>query len=221
MKLDFSKGLLPAIIVDNQSQEVLMLAYMDETAFNKTVETKETWFYSRSRNEYWNKGATSGNKQIVKSIKYDCDGDTLLIKVAPLGPACHTGERTCFFQSVELEGGEESEAPGENQTIYSDLMEEIQDRKSTPIEGSYTNYLFTKGIDKIAKKLIEEAGEVIIAAKNNDKEELVNETSDLLYHCLVLLAEQGVALEDVEAELRKRSSKKGNAKKERPDIQKW
>ncbi|MDQ0344322.1 phosphoribosyl-ATP pyrophosphohydrolase/phosphoribosyl-AMP cyclohydrolase [Lederbergia wuyishanensis] len=221
VKLDFSKGLLPAIIVDNQSQEVLMLAYMDETAFNKTVETKETWFYSRSRNEYWNKGATSGNKQIVKSIKYDCDGDTLLIKVAPLGPACHTGERTCFFQSVELEGGEESEAPGENQTIYSDLMEEIQDRKSTPIEGSYTNYLFTKGIDKIAKKLIEEAGEVIIAAKNNDKEELVNETSDLLYHCLVLLAEQGVALEDVEAELRKRSSKKGNAKKERPDIQKW
>jgi len=221
VKLDFSKGLLPAIIVDNQSQEVLMLAYMDETAFNKTVETKETWFYSRSRNEYWNKGATSGNKQIVRSIQYDCDGDTLLIKVDPLGPACHTGERTCFFQSVELEGGEESEAPGENQTIYSDLMEEIEDRKSTPVEGSYTNYLFTKGIDKIAKKLIEEAGEVIIAAKNNDKEELVNETSDLLYHCLVLLAEQGVALEDVEAELRKRSSKKGNAKKERPDIQKW
>jgi len=221
VKLDFSKGLLPAIIVDNQSQEVLMLAYMDETAFNKTVETKETWFYSRSRNEYWNKGATSGNKQIVRSIQYDCDGDTLLIKVDPLGPACHTGERTCFFQSVELEGGEESEAPGENQTIYSDLMEEIEDRKSTPVEGSYTNYLFTKGIDKIAKKLIEEAGEVIIAAKNNDKEELVSETSDLLYHCLVLLAEQGVALEDVEAELRKRSSKKGNAKKERPDIQKW
>ncbi|MBS4198288.1 bifunctional phosphoribosyl-AMP cyclohydrolase/phosphoribosyl-ATP diphosphatase HisIE [Bacillus sp. FJAT-49732] len=221
MKLDFSKGLLPAIIVDNQSQEVLMLAYMDETAFNKTVETKETWFYSRSRNEYWNKGATSGNKQIVKSIQYDCDGDTLLIKVDPLGPACHTGERTCFFKSVELEGEDASEVQGENQTIYADLMEEIQERKMTPVEGSYTNYLFTKGIDKIAKKLIEEAGEVIIAAKNNDKEELVNETSDLLYHCLVLLAEQGVALEDVEAELRKRSSKKGNAKKERREINKW
>nr|WP_249315805.1 bifunctional phosphoribosyl-AMP cyclohydrolase/phosphoribosyl-ATP diphosphatase HisIE [Bacillus sp. FJAT-49711] len=213
--------MLPAVIVDNQTQEVLMLAYMDETAFNKTVETKETWFYSRSRNEYWNKGATSGNKQIVKTIQYDCDGDTLLIKVDPLGPACHTGERTCFFQSVELEGKEESEDYSENQTIYADLMEEIQDRKSTPVEGSYTNYLFTKGIDKIAKKLIEEAGEVIIAAKNNDKEELVYETSDLLYHCFVLLAEQGVSLEDVESELRKRSSKKGNAKTERPEIQNW
>ncbi|MCR2822151.1 bifunctional phosphoribosyl-AMP cyclohydrolase/phosphoribosyl-ATP diphosphatase HisIE [Lederbergia panacisoli] len=220
MKLDFSKGLLPAIIVDDQTQEVLMLAYMDETAFNKTVETKETWFYSRSRNEYWNKGATSGNKQIVKSIQYDCDGDTLLIKVNPLGPACHTGERTCFFQSVELEGEEvvQGEAP---QSIYADLMEEILDRKLKPVEGSYTNYLFEKGIDKISKKLIEEAGEVLIAAKNNDKEELVYETSDLFYHCLVLLANQGVALEDVEAELRKRTSKKGNAKKERPEIENW
>src|SRR6476659_4716538 len=113
MKLDFSKGLLPSIIVDDHNNEVLMLAYMDETAFNKTVETKETWFYSRSRNEYWNKGATSGNKQIVKSIQYDCDGDTLLIKVDPLGPACHTGERTCFFNSVELEGEVESNVQGE------------------------------------------------------------------------------------------------------------
>lgn len=221
MKLDFSKGLLPAIIVDDQTQEVLMLAYMDETAFNKTVETKETWFYSRSRNEYWNKGATSGNKQMVKSIQYDCDGDTILIKVDPLGPACHTGEKTCFFHSVELEGEVDSGVQSEPQTIYADLMDEIQDRKSTPVEGSYTNYLFEKGVDKIAKKLIEEAGEVIIAAKNDDKEELVYETSDLLYHCLVLLANQGVALEDVEAELRKRSSKKGNAKKERPDIKNW
>ncbi|MBS4197461.1 bifunctional phosphoribosyl-AMP cyclohydrolase/phosphoribosyl-ATP diphosphatase HisIE [Lederbergia citri] len=221
MKLDFSKGLLPAIIVDDRTQEVLMLAYMDETAFNKTVETKETWFYSRSRKEYWNKGATSGNKQIVKSIQYDCDGDTLLIKVDPLGPACHTGEKTCFFHSVQLEGEVGSGAQDESQTIYADLMEEIQDRKLKPVEGSYTNYLFEKGVDKIAKKLIEEAGEVIIAAKNNDKEELVYETSDLLYHCLVLLANQGVTLEDVEAELRKRSSKKGNAKKERPEIENW
>jgi len=222
VKLDFSKGLLPAIIVDNRTQEVLMLAYMDETAFNKTVETKETWFYSRSRNEYWNKGATSGSKQIVRSIQYDCDGDTLLIKVDPLGPACHTGERTCFFQSVELEGEETPEVQGEEpQTIYAELMEEILDRKLKPVEGSYTNYLFEKGIDKISKKLIEEAGEVIISAKNNDKEELMYETSDLLYHCLVLLANQGVALEDVEAELRSRSSKKGNAKKERPEIENW
>jgi len=133
VKLDFSKGLLPAIIVDNQTQEVLMLAYMDETAFNKTVETKETWFYSRSRNEYWNKGATSGNKQMVKSIQYDCDGDTILIKVDPLGPACHTGEKTCFFHSVELEGEVDSGVQSEPQTIYADLMDEIQDRKSTPV----------------------------------------------------------------------------------------
>ena len=216
MNPDFSKGLIPAVIVDDRSGDVLMLAYMDETAFNRTVETKETWFYSRSREEYWNKGATSGNKQIVKSIQLDCDGDTLLIRVDPLGPACHTGENSCFFNTLAGEKHQSSSS-----SVYADLMDEIQERKVTPVSGSYTNYLFKEGTDKIAKKLIEEAGEVIIAAKNADKEEIINETSDLLYHCLVLLADQGVSLASVEAELRKRSSKKGNAKQERPEIENW
>lgn len=210
---DFSKGLIPAVIVDDRTNEVLMLAYMDEPAFNKTLETKETWFYSRSRKEYWNKGATSGNKQLVKSMQLDCDGDSLLVRVEPLGPACHTGENSCFFNSII---GEASGA-----TIYKELMNEIEERKVTPVEKSYTNYLFEKGTDKIAKKLIEEAGEVIIAAKNNDKEELINETSDLLYHCFVLLANQGVSLEAVENELRNRFSKKGNVKAERKEINEW
>ncbi|MFK4998313.1 bifunctional phosphoribosyl-AMP cyclohydrolase/phosphoribosyl-ATP diphosphatase HisIE [Bacillus sp. N9] len=207
MKVDFSKGLVPAVIVDDRNGEVLMLAYMDEKAYEKTLETKETWFYSRSRGEYWNKGATSGNKQIVKSIQLDCDGDSLLIRVEPLGPACHTGAQSCFYNWVD---GEEQERT--NTTIYQDLSEEIKERKTAPIQGSYTSYLFEKGTDKIAKKLIEEAGEVIIAAKNNDKDELVNECGDLLYHLLVLLSDQGVSLESVEAELRKRSSKKAMQK---------
>lgn len=216
MKPDFSKGLLPAIVVDDNSEEVLMLAYMDEIAYERTLETKETWFYSRSRKEYWNKGATSGNKQIVQAIQLDCDGDSLLIRVNPLGPACHTGENSCFYNWV---AGERQQSL--NSTIYKQLMNEIAERKTTAVSGSYTTYLFEKGTDKIAKKLIEEAGEVIIAAKNNDKEELINETSDLLYHCLVLLADQGVTIEEVENELQKRSSKKGNAKQERQEIKKW
>ncbi|HEY4551837.1 MAG TPA: bifunctional phosphoribosyl-AMP cyclohydrolase/phosphoribosyl-ATP diphosphatase HisIE [Bacillaceae bacterium] len=217
MEPDFSKGLVPAIILDDVSGDVLMLGYMDETAYEKTLETKETWFYSRSRKEYWNKGATSGNKQLVQSIQLDCDRDTLLIRVEALGPACHMGERSCFFNHVagEADGNRASK------TIYEELMEEIEDRKVSPAPGSYTNYLFEKGTDKIAKKLIEEAGEVIIAAKNEDKGEMVNEVSDLWYHCFVLMAEHGVSLEEVEAELRKRSSKKGNAKGDRRDIQNW
>lgn len=214
MEPDFSKGLLPAVIVDDASKEVLMLGYMDETAYRKTLETKETWFFSRSRQEYWNKGATSGNKQIVKSVHLDCDGDSLLIYVEPLGPACHTGEPSCFYNRIVGEKAPDS-------SIFASLMSEINDRKTNPVEGSYTNYLFNKGIDKISKKLIEEAGEIIIAAKNHDKREVISECGDLLYHCLVLLAEQGVSLEEVYAELEKRSSKKGNVKPERPEIENW
>ncbi|MFD1707776.1 bifunctional phosphoribosyl-AMP cyclohydrolase/phosphoribosyl-ATP diphosphatase HisIE [Siminovitchia sediminis] len=215
MTPDFSKGLLPAIVVDDKSGEVLMLAYMDETAYQKTLETKETWFYSRSRQEYWNKGATSGNRQRVKSILADCDGDTLLVRVDPLGPACHTGEKSCFFDTI----AGEDELP--LSSVVSSLAEEISERKAKPVEGSYTAYLFDKGTDKIAKKLIEEAGEVIIAAKNKDKEELVNEFADLFYHSFVLMADQDVPWEDVLAELKNRSSKKGNLKKERPEIENW
>ncbi|MBM7713068.1 bifunctional phosphoribosyl-AMP cyclohydrolase/phosphoribosyl-ATP diphosphatase HisIE [Siminovitchia sp. FSL H7-0308] len=214
MEPDFSKGLLPAVIVDDVSKEVLMLGYMDETAYRKTLETKETWFYSRSRQEYWNKGATSGNKQIVKSVHLDCDNDSLLIYVEPLGPACHTGEQSCFYNTIVGEKKADS-------SIFASLMAEINERQTNPVEGSYTTYLFQKGIDKISKKLIEEAGEIVIAAKNKDKNEVISECGDLLYHSLVLLAEQGVSLEEVYAELEKRSSKKGNAKPERPEIENW
>lgn len=217
VKPNFSQGLIPAVIVDDHTGEVLMLAYMDETAYERTLETKETWFYSRSRKEYWNKGATSGNKQIVKSISLDCDQDTILVRVQPLGPACHTGETSCFYNEIYRD--ESTSIP--SSTIYASLMEEIEEKKNTPVAGSYTTYLFEKGIDKIAKKLIEEAGEVVIGAKNGDKEEVINESSDLIYHCLVLLADQGIALEEVEAELKRRSSKKGNAKEERPEIENW
>ncbi|MED1201608.1 bifunctional phosphoribosyl-AMP cyclohydrolase/phosphoribosyl-ATP diphosphatase HisIE [Heyndrickxia acidicola] len=223
MNVNFTKGLVPAIVVDDQTNEVLMLAYMNEEAYQRTIETKETWFYSRSRKELWNKGATSGNKQMVVSIQVDCDEDSLLIRVNPNGPACHTGEKSCFYRSIEFA---DSQPIKRNLNIKKDyvlyeLIEEIEERKLKPQENSYTNYLFEKGIDKIAKKVIEEAGEVIIAAKNQNKDEIVSELSDLVYHCLVLLSEQNIPLQEVEKELRKRSIKKGNNKGDRPTIEEW
>ncbi|RCW63765.1 bifunctional phosphoribosyl-AMP cyclohydrolase/phosphoribosyl-ATP diphosphatase HisIE [Saliterribacillus persicus] len=215
MKPDFSKGLVPAIVVDDKTSDVLMLAYMNEEAYEKTLESNETWFYSRSRDELWNKGATSGNKQMVISIDLDCDQDTLLIKVDPKGPACHTGSRTCFFNSIKT--SEDSS----NHAIIDEVMQEVEERKQHRVEKSYTNYLFDKGIDKIGKKVIEEAGEVVIAAKNEDKEEIINEVSDLLYHSLVLLANQNVSLSEVKAELSNRFSKKGNSKGDREEIKDW
>ncbi|MBE6185580.1 bifunctional phosphoribosyl-AMP cyclohydrolase/phosphoribosyl-ATP diphosphatase HisIE [Heyndrickxia ginsengihumi] len=224
MKLDFTKGLVPAVVIDDQTNEVLMLAYMNEEAYEKTLETKETWFYSRSRESLWHKGETSGNTQTVKSIRVDCDADTLLVRVDPKGPACHTGEKTCFYREIPLDGeekGQEKEQITNNQRIYDVLMEEIESRKEERMEGSYTNYLFDKGVDKISKKFIEEAGEVIIAAKNNSKEELIYECSDLIYHCFVLLANQHVSLQEVEQELWNRTNKKGNSKGDRAKIEKW
>lgn len=224
MKVNFTKGLVPAVVVDDQTNEVLMLAYMNEEAFQKTLETKETWFYSRSREELWNKGATSGNKQEVVSIQVDCDEDTFLIRVNPKGPACHTGENSCFYRSIDLSQPATKlikDPYAKKDNVLYELMEEIAERKVNPKENSYTNYLFEKGIDKIAKKVMEEAGEVIIAAKNQNKEEIVFELSDLVYHCLVLLSEQNVPLQEVEKELRKRSLKKGNNKGDRPAIKEW
>ncbi|MDL4839570.1 bifunctional phosphoribosyl-AMP cyclohydrolase/phosphoribosyl-ATP diphosphatase HisIE [Aquibacillus rhizosphaerae] len=222
MKPDFSKGLIPAIIVNEVTSDILMLAYMNEESFNKTLETKQTWFYSRSRDELWHKGATSGNTQAVQSIRLDCDNDTLLIKVKPEGPACHTGKISCFYQSIDLETG----ATYQNEdsfafSIFEDVMAEIEERKQVKADNSYTNYLFDKGIDKIGKKVIEEAGEVVIAAKNNDKTEIKNEISDLIYHSFVLMADQGVSLNQVKQELSNRFSKKGNSKGDRPDIKEW
>ena len=192
------KGLVPAIIQDADTNEVLMMAYMNEESLKKTIETKRTWFYSRSRQNLWNKGETSGNFQDVRSISYDCDGDTLLVKVIPEGPSCHTGNNSCFFNTIVE--GEKTESAA----ILKQLYKTIEDRKSNPVEGSYTNYLFDKGIDKILKKVGEENAETIIAAKNNSKEELIYEASDLIYHLLVLLVNQGVSLEDIFGELEKR-----------------
>lgn len=216
VKPDFSKGLVPAVVVDVTTKDVLMLAYMNEEAYQKTLEINETVFYSRSRESLWHKGATSGNTQKVVSITLDCDQDTLLIEVEKNGPACHTGRESCFFNNVR--SGEEEVI---NHSIIEELFDEIKLRKKTPKEGSYTNYLFDKGVDKIAKKLIEEAGEVVIAAKNKDTEELKLEVSDLLYHTFVMMEEIGVEFSDVKQELTKRFSKKGNSKGDRENISKW
>ncbi|MCT4607260.1 MAG: bifunctional phosphoribosyl-AMP cyclohydrolase/phosphoribosyl-ATP diphosphatase HisIE [Marinisporobacter sp.] len=196
------KGLIPAIIQDINTKKVLMMAYMNEESLEKTLETKKTWFYSRSRQKLWNKGETSGNYQIVKRISYDCDGDTLLIEVIPLGNACHTGEESCFFNKI-LEENEEAE----KEKILQKLYTLIEDRKINLKEGSYTNYLFEKGIDKILKKVGEEASEVIIGAKNDDRDELIYEVADLIYHLLVLLVEKEITLEDIKKELYGRYNK--------------
>lgn len=200
LKFD-EKGLIPAIVQDDTTKEVLMMAYMNETSLKKTLETGENWFWSRSRKELWHKGETSGHIQRVKHISYDCDGDTLLIQVLQEGAACHTGEKSCFFSP--LYGEKEAEKVGAE--ILEKLYGIIANRKENPKEGSYTNYLFDKGIDKMLKKVGEETAEVIIAAKNPGKEELVYETSDLFYHLLVLLREKDIAPKEIFAELNKRS----------------
>lgn len=191
------KGLIPAIVQDNQTGSVLMLAYMNEESLRKTLETKETWFYSRSRQELWNKGATSGNRQIVKGLSLDCDNDTVLVQVEPQGPACHTGVESCFY-NVAFEG----EKP--NRQVVHEIVAEIKKRRKNPVEGSYTSYLFREGIDKVLKKIGEESSEVIIGAKNEDKQELTSELADLIYHSLVLMEISEVSLSDVKNELLKR-----------------
>lgn len=193
-------GLIPAIVQDEQTGSVLMLAYMNVEALEKTLETKETWFYSRSRQELWHKGATSGNRQIVKRLSLDCDEDAILVEVTPMGPACHTGEKTCFYQTA-------FEEQGAKRNIIHELTEEIKHRKENPVEGSYTSYLFREGIDKVLKKVGEESSEVIIGAKNEDKQELTSELADLTYHSLVLMEIAGVSIDDVKQELLKRRSK--------------
>jgi phosphoribosyl-AMP cyclohydrolase / phosphoribosyl-ATP pyrophosphohydrolase len=183
------KGLVPAIIQDAATKEVLTLAYMNEESLAKTLETRETWFYSRSRQELWHKGATSGNTQSVVSMKYDCDQDAILVLVEPNGPACHTGAISCFSQEVVDRGAAGRLA---DYQILQTLEQVILQREVERPEGAYTTYLFEKGVDKILKKVGEEAAEVIIAAKNRDTEELRWEAADLLYHLQVLLVEQGL-----------------------------
>lgn len=196
LKFD-EKGLIPAIVQNVYTKKVLMLAYMNEESLGKTLETKTTWFYSRSRKKLWNKGETSGNYQIVKKISLDCDQDTLLIEVDPLGNACHTGAESCFFNKVFEDENKENN----KEKILEKLYERIKDRKENPLEGSYTNYLFEKGIDKILKKVGEEASEVIIGAKNDNKDEIIYEVSDLIYHLLVLLIDKNIEIDDIKMEL--------------------
>lgn len=191
-------GLITTVVQDFSTKDVLMVAYMSKDSLEKTIATGQTWFYSRSRNELWHKGETSGNFQTVKRIRYDCDGDALLIEVDPSGPACHTGETSCFYRKLV----ESDSNPAISE--ISRLFETVKQRKANPKEGSYTQYLFSKGIDKILKKVGEETSEVIIAAKNNSKEELIYETADLVYHMTVLLVNQGIEMKDITDELKKR-----------------
>lgn len=188
-------GLVPAIAQDIGTGQVLMLAYMNEEAVRLTLEKGIAHYYSRTRKELWLKGETSGNIQEVKGFYYDCDGDTILLKVNQTGVACHTGKYSCFYNEVKNSSTYEN--------TMADLYKVILDRKNHPIEKSYTNYLFNEGIDKILKKVGEEAAEVIIGAKNNP-EELIYESSDLIYHLLVLLVNEGITLGDIYEELNKR-----------------
>ena len=204
MKPDFKKmELIPAIVQDYQTNQILMLAYVNEEAYNKMLETKQTYFYSRSRKQLWHKGETSGHFQNIKGMYLDCDLDTLLIFVEQIGVACHTGAYSCFFNEI---------LPFDNTNILRSLEKLIANRKQNPVEKSYTNYLLDQGVDKICKKVGEEASETIIAAKNNDKDELIGEISDLFYHVFVLMNNQGVSLDDVENKLKERHKITGNKK---------
>ena len=197
IELKYNKdGLIPAIVQDHYTGKVLMLAYMNAESLEITIKEGKTCFWSRSRQELWRKGATSGNTQQVVSIRTDCDKDTLLIDVIKNGPACHTGSETCFFEEIV--------APEAEEFSYEGLYEMLLGRKINKKEGSYTTYLFEKGIDKILKKVGEECTEVIIGAKGGDKAETVYEIADLLYHVTVLMIEMGISLEEVTAELAKR-----------------
>lgn len=208
------RGLVPVIVQDARTREVLTLAYMNAESLKKTLETNETWFWSRSRSELWHKGATSANTQRVTEIRQDCDSDALVVLVEPAGPACHTGKRSCFYR--DLEGAEVDqhfrEQPNDLGAVLDDLFRLIETRKRDLPEGSYTTYLFEKGLDKILKKIGEESSETIIAAKNENKPALVSETADLLYHLIVLLVERGISLDEVRDELVARHKEKSVAK---------
>ena len=196
-----SDGMVPVIVQDYKTDAVLMLAYMNKEAYEKTLSTGKMTYWSRSRDELWVKGDTSGHYQYVKSLTADCDKDTILAKVSQTGAACHTGSYSCFFNSIM----EKEDASASNPLkVFEDVFAVIQDRKVNPKEGSYTNYLFDKGIDKILKKLGEEATEIVIAAKNPNSNEIKYEISDFLYHMMVLMAEKGITWEEIIEDLAKR-----------------
>ena len=193
--IKFEDGLIPVITQDYNTKEVLILSYMNEEAYMKTLDEKVLYYYSRSRKELWRKGESSGNTQELISLTYDCDGDALLAQVIQKGPACHTGEISCFHNPLI----------GEKKVdVLYDLLDVIKDRKKNPKEGSYTNYLLDKGKEKILKKVGEESSEVIIAAMAENKSELIYELSDLVYHSLVLMVSEDIELDDIALELNKR-----------------
>lgn len=203
MELKFDEqGLIPAIVQDHYTKQVLTLAYMNRESLAITIDEKRTCFWSRSRKELWRKGETSGAVQHVVSITADCDGDALVVEVVKDGPACHTGEESCFFQPVYL---------SEELSLY----QLIRGRKTAPQEGSYTTYLFEKGLDKILKKVGEECTEVIIGGSKQDKEETIYEIADLTYHVMVLMVQMGITMEDITKELEKRHVIDHKVKQER------
>jgi phosphoribosyl-ATP pyrophosphohydrolase/phosphoribosyl-AMP cyclohydrolase len=219
-EIDFKlnqQGLMPAVVQDYQTKEVLMVAYVNQKSLNLSLEKGETVFYSRSRQELWHKGETSGNTQEIKEIYYDCDQDTILFLVEPAGPACHTGEKSCFYRKIAedtdakaekmmemQQQAQNIEAEFEKEKVVDFLYDLILSRKEELPEGSYTTYLFEEGIDKILKKVGEESAEVIIASKNEPVQELIYESADLVYHMLVLLAERGISPDQIREELKKR-----------------
>lgn len=204
MKPDFQKqALIPVIVQDYQTKQVLMMAYTNEEAYQKMLESGETWFWSRSRQKLWHKGEESGHFQKVKGMRLDCDQDTFLVFVEQTGNACHTGAYSCFYDEV---------IPFDDSDIFADLEKQIADRKAHPVEKSYTNYLLDQGVDKVLKKVGEEASEVIIASKNSDKTELLGEIDDLLYHLFVLMNQTDLSLEEVRKKARERHQIEGNKK---------
>ncbi len=202
-KLKFdANGLIPAVAQDVKSGDVVMLAYMNKESLTETIKTGYATYFSRSRQQLWKKGETSGNVQRVREILYDCDGDALLLKIDQTGVACHTGEYRCFHNSLT---GKDESAPASSH-VLEELFEVIEDRKANPVPGSYTNYLLEKGVEKICKKVGEEASETIIAAVKGSNDEVRYEASDLLYHLMVLIANQGMRPEELYDELRSRRS---------------
>jgi len=196
-------GLVPVVVQSIETNEVLMLAYMNKEALDLTVQEGVATYYSRSRKSLWKKGETSGHYQYVKSLSYDCDGDSILLKVIQVGVACHTNKMSCFFNEIIS-----SELETKKSYLLEELYATIAERKKNPIEGSYTNYLFNKGLDKILKKVGEETAEVIIASKNKSSSEMIYEISDLVYHTLVLMVNEGIELKSIEEELKGRQNKK-------------
>ena len=204
---DFSKGLIPAILQDVQTKQVLMLGYMNEDAYNKTLAEGKVCFYSRSKDRLWTKGETSGHTQVVQNVHLDCDQDTLLIDVIPNGPTCHTGSQSCFNTTVPF--------------YVQQLEDTVSSSANSNKENSYTQYLLNEGLEKITKKFGEEAFEGVIGAMKSNQEEVTNETADLMYHLFVLLHALNIKFEDIEKTLSKRHQVSNNFKGERSDIKNW